>query len=137
MSIGLILVWLLSLIFTLVLMFLLTGAVNTVFWITFGFMLFVYFSVFCLQISIWKNSIDIDHAFMKGSLIMNSYLFLFVQSLVSVIIAAFSLRMGSKTTILINSVIVLVFGLLLTASVTGNRYIYKINSRQNNKRIEL
>ena len=138
MNIGLIVIWLLLLILTNVLMFLLAGNLNAVFWIAFAFMLLAYLCVLFLQMTVWKGSKNMEQLFMKGSVIQISCIYLLIQSLVSVILAVLSAEIERPILpVIINVVIVVVFGILITAGLTGNEYIEKINSRQKNNHIEL
>lgn len=138
MNTGLFIFWLLMLILTNVLMFLLAGSLNTVFWIAFAFMLLAYLCVLFLQMTVWKGSKNMEQLFMKGSVIQISCIYLLIQSLVSVILAVLSAEIERPILpVIINVVIVVVFGILITAGLTGNEYIEKINSRQKNNHIEL
>lgn len=132
-----IVIWILSFVLDLVLMFCLEKGETATFWITFGFVCFAFVSMLLFHLVLWKNLTTTDRLFIHLSPIMVSSVYMIVQIPISIIFSLGSASIPHKATLLVNAIICIVSWIIILSSLVGNDHIEKVNSRQKDRHTEL
>lgn len=130
-------IWVLGFFLSMLLMFCLERGMTPVFWVTFGFVIAAFVSVFIFQLCMWKRCASHDNQFIHIPAILVSSGYVLIQIPICIIFALGSSSIPIKIAILVNAFILIIAWIISVFSVAGNDHIRKVNSRQKDHHTEL
>lgn len=132
-----ILIWMLVLVLSNTLLFLLEQGMTATFWIAAIFLWVAFISTLIFQIYVWRKIISPEDSILYLPSITISIIYESLQIPLCIIFSIWSNVIPYKVTILVHVIALILAWILILASITGNDHVQNVNGRQKDHHIKL